>query len=239
MKRKTTTRKRTHKKHKKTTALVVQKPQHAVRLVAIQSPRRKRRNKPRKRHMGMPAALAQWHRDNGHGHKKHRKKPKKHHRKRGGRARRYARRHGRRAIGLARAILPTVPEAVSIGTAALYGKLEGDAAKNKEHILLKVPTPLAIVGRSGNIAVAAWLLGAVTRQPLVRAAATGLVDVAAYQMTRRPEAYGKGGKDDVEFKLAGGTRLGYRRDRTPQIVDRFVNQVGACNDDNDDDDDND
>lgn len=219
-----------------------------VRRADITPTRRTRHKRRKKKPMGMPPALAKWHREHKrhgrkskkshhHHHKKRRSVSRKHHRRRRFHsARRFARKHGPRAIGFMSQLLPTLPEAVSIGAAALYGKLEGDAAKDKNHMLRSVPAPLTVIGRSGNLGLGLWILGALTKQRLVRAAATGVVDIAAYQLTRRPEPYGKSGDEDIDFKLAGAPRLAGRRstvrDPAPEIVDRFLNR-----DDDDDDDD--
>lgn len=166
-----------------------------------------------------------------HSHSKSTKRrPVSHRRRRHHRVRRFARKHGPKALGFLKGLLPTAPEAVSIAAAAVYGKVEGDAVKDTGHILRSVPTPLKVIGRSGNLGLALWILGAVTRQRLVRAAATGVVDVAAYQITRRPEPFGKAGDADVEFKLSGyGRRSG--GDRAAEMVDRYMNGGGSNPDD--------
>jgi hypothetical protein len=191
------------------------------------------RRKHRKHTMGMPPALAKWHREHSRGGGKKRRTRKSSHTShhKSHKSSRRSRRGRKHSLGLLGTLLPTVPEAVSVGTAALYGKFEGDAAKDAKHWLTDVPAPLTTIGRSGNIALGAWIIGALTRQPLIRAGAAGLVNVAAYQYMRRPTAYTD---KDLEFKLSGsGVRLG-RRDPIPELVERHLQ--GPCDDDDDADD---
>jgi hypothetical protein len=124
--------------------------------------------------------------------------------------------------------LPTTEEAIAAGTAGVYGYLEGAAAKDKEHFLAKMPVPIATVGRSGTVALGLWLAGALTRRRFVRCMARGVVDVATYQMFRRPSMFGTGGDKDVEFTLGRLQRLDKR---TPQLVVNYLQR-----DDDDDDD---
>lgn len=139
--------------------------------------------------------------------------------------------HGR-AHDTIQHMLPTVHEAVGIGAAALYGKLEQDASKSadKSHFLYSVPTPLHMVGRSGNLAIGAWLLGALTKQPLIRAGANGLASIAAYQLMRKTQEYTEANQD---FSLQGYSvgaratpRATPRATASARIVDEFLNSNG-------------
>lgn len=127
--------------------------------------------------------------------------------------------------------LPTTEEAIAAGTAGVYGYLEGAASKDKEHVLAKMPVPIASLGRSGTVGVGLWLLGALTRRRFVRCMARGVVDVAAYQMLRRPTPFGKAGENDTEFAIAG-LRSPVDTRRTPGIVEAHLQQ--QLDDDDDD-----
>lgn len=131
-----------------------------------------------------------------------------------------------------RRLLPTADEAISAGTAGVYGFFEGQASKDKDHLLSKMPVPIASIGRSGTVGVGLWILGALTRRRIVRSMARGVVDVAAYQILRRSSPFGKNGDKDVDFTLAGIQRMPIDT-RTPAIIEAHL----QSQDDDDDGDD--
>ena len=160
----------------------------------------------------------------------HRKSHKrKHHR---GHRRHHGGLFGSSGASLRGRFLPTSEEAIAAGTAGVYGYLEGAASKDKEHILAKMPVPIASLGRSGTVAGGLWLLGALTRRRFVRAMARGVLDVTAYQMFRRGQMFGKGGDKDVDFNIAGLRRTNIDT-RTPAMIEAHLAQLD--DDDGDDD----
>ena len=160
--------------------------------------------------------------------KGHRKSHSTHKHKRG---------RGGGAKGLLRGLVPTVDEAISAGAAGAYGFLEGAAAKDKEHFLMKVPVPIASIGRCGTVGLGLWIIGAVAKRRFLRSMARGVVDVASYQLLRRGSPFGKGGAKDVEFTLSGPGSAGCDR-RTPLMIDRHLQAIDR-DDDGDDGDDGD
>jgi hypothetical protein len=198
-------KRRPHKKHKRST------PPHPKR---------------RKRHHPTPAPMAKKKRKSHH--RKSSRKHRSHHRHHGGL-------FGSSGGSLRGRFLPTTEEAIAAGTAGVYGYLEGAAAKDKEHVLAKMPVPIASLGRSGTVGVGLWLLGAVTRKRFLRCMARGVVDVAAYQMLRRPTPFGKAGDKDTEFAIAGLRRAPLDT-RTPAMIEAHLQRLGDDDDDDDGDD---
>ena len=112
------------------------------------------------------------------------------------------------------------------GTAAsfVYGKLEALADKNADHYLNRAPSVISEVGRSGNVALLAWVIGVATKQPLVKAAAAGLINVAAYQYARGAGFTEK----EQKFKLAGPSHRGALPEaRDEVLVERFLRARAA------------
>lgn len=130
-------------------------------------------------------------------------------------------RKGRRrhhAGGLGKYVPPT-PDLISIGTAFAYGKVETAASKDNTHFLQKVPALVPQIGRAGNLGAIAWLGGVVTRHPIVKQVAKGILHVAAYQNGRGPA--GGFTKDAQEFKLG---RPGRGRDEL--MVENYLRRGG-------------
>jgi len=159
--------------------------------------------------------------------KGHRKSHRRHH---------STHKRGRGGIGkgLLRGLVPTVDEAISAGAAGAYGFLEGAAAKDKDHFLMKVPVPIASIGRCGTVGLGLWIIGAVAKRRFLRSMARGVVDVASYQLLRRGSPFGKGGAKDVEFTLSGPGSAGCDR-RTPLMIDRHLQAIDRDDDDDGDD----
>jgi hypothetical protein len=158
-------------------------------------------------------------------HKRHHKTSHKKRRRGGGGG-------GGRGKSLLRQLTPTVDEAISAGTAGVYGFLEGAAAKDKEHFLLKMPVPIASIGRCGTVGLGLYVVGAIAKRRFIRSMARGVIDVAAYQLLRRASPFGKNGDKDTEFTLGA---LGPCDRRTPTIVDRHLAALDDDDDDGDDD----
>lgn len=211
-------RKRHHKKRRE--HVKITSGRNAGRSYAVGSAALKRElRNSRRRHTPHHTTMAKKRKSS------HRKHHRKHHRK-------GSHKHGGVLGGNLRSrFLPTTDEAIAAGTAGVYGYLEGAAAKDKEHVLAKMPVPIASLGRSGTVAVGLWLLGALTRRRFVRCMARGVVDVTAYQMLRRGQMFGKGGDKDVDFNIAGLRRTTIDT-RTPAMIEAHLAQL----DDGDDDD---
>lgn len=119
--------------------------------------------------------------------------------------RRRARRVGRRAHKGINKYLPKTDVLVSLATAYAYGKVEKEADKDAKHFLNTVPALVPQLGRAGNAGAIAWVVGKLTRQPTLTAAAAGVLHVAAYQNGR-----GAGfDKAKQNFTMGAGSR---RRD---------------------------
>jgi hypothetical protein len=126
------------------------------------------------------------------------------------------RRHKRRSHSVGKWI-PDQQKLVSIGTAFAYGKVEAAASKDPGHALNKVPGIIAQIGRAGNLGTGVWLAGVITRHPVVKAVAAGLITVAAYQNGR-----GSGfTKDKQEFSMSG-PGPGHRRNE--MLVEQYIQQ---------------
>jgi len=108
-------------------------------------------------------------------------------------------RHHRGGGSLGR-FLPPTGELIGIGAAFAYGKLEEQADKDKSHFLNQVPAVLPQLGRAGNAALLAWLLGVVTRKPIIKDIARGALSIAAYQQAR-----GKGFAEGQQNFVMGST----------------------------------
>lgn len=116
--------------------------------------------------------------------------------------------------------LPDQQRLVGLGTAFAYGKVEAAATKDTNHVLNKVPNIIAQLGRAGNLGALLWVAGVVTRHPMVKAAASGVLHVAAYQNGRKTGGFSK---DSQEFTLSGpGHRPGRGRDEL--MVERYLQQ---------------
>jgi len=137
-------------------------------------------------------------------------KKRKHHRK--------SSRRRSHAGGFGKYIPPT-PDLISIGTAFAYGKVETAASKDNTHFLGKVPALVPQIGRAGNLGAIAWLGGVVTRHPIVKQVAKGILHVAAYQNGRGPS--GGFTKEAQEFKLG---RPGRGRDEL--MVENYLRRQG-------------
>lgn len=162
--------------------------------------RNKGKSKPRKRHK---------HTTGGHHVKK--RASKKHHRK--------STRRRSHAGALSKYIPPT-PTLIGMGTAFAYGKLERAASTDTTHFINKVPAVVPQIGRTGNIGAIAWLAGVVTRHPVVKSVAAGVLHVAAYQNGR-----GAGfTKDAPDFKMGAPARPGRGRDEL--LVEQYLRNQG-------------
>lgn len=117
--------------------------------------------------------------------------------------------------------LPDQHKLVGIGTAFAYGKVEKAASGDTTHFLNKLPPVIGQIGRAGNLGAMLWLAGVVTRHPMVKAAASGVLHVAAYQN-------GRGGgftKDAPDFKMSGPGRPGRGRDEL--LVEEYMRRKRA------------
>lgn len=120
--------------------------------------------------------------------------------------------------------LPPTHTLIGVGTAFAYGKVEKAASGDTTHFLNKVPNMVPQIGRTGNIGALAWLVGVVTRHPIVKSVASGVLHVAAYQNGR-----GAGfTKDSPDFKMSGpGHRPGRGRDEI--LVENYLNRMRRGN----------
>lgn len=135
----------------------------------------------------------------------------RHHTKSGRKSRR--RTHG----GMGKWV-PDHQKLVAFASAFAYGKVEAAASKDPQHALNKVPPVIAQIGRAGNLGAGAWIAGVITRHPIIKAVASGLITVAAYQNGR-----GSGfTKDAPDFKMSGPGR---RRDE--MLVEEYLRRQGA------------
>jgi hypothetical protein len=113
--------------------------------------------------------------------------------------------------------LPDQHSLVSIGTAFAYGKVEAAASKDTAHFLNKIPAPIVAIGRAGNLGAGVWVAGVVTRHPIVKSVAKGLIHVAAYQNGRNSGGFTK---DSPDFKMSGPGRGGHGRDE--MLVEQYL-----------------
>jgi len=103
----------------------------------------------------------------------------------GGRRRRSGR---RRHHGGGGALMPSRDEMYNMGTAAVYGFIEGKAKKDDSFFLNKLvqKSPIPQIGFAGNVALAARLVnGFVFRHPLLRRFGNVTAEIAFYQMGRQ------------------------------------------------------
>jgi hypothetical protein len=212
-----------HKKRRERVTITSGRNRGKSYAVGTPALKRELRNS-RRRHTQHKTTMAKKKRKSSH----HRKSRKGHHRR--GHHRHHGGLFGASGAGLRSRWIPTGEEAIAAGTAGLYGYLEAAASKDKEHILAKMPVPIASLGRSGTVAGGLWLLGALTRRRFVRCMARGALDVTAYQMFRRGQMFGKGGDQDVDFNIAGLRRQPIDT-RTPAMIEAHLAQL----DDDDDD----
>jgi hypothetical protein len=133
---------------------------------------------------------------------------------------RSVRRHARRAQSGINKYLPKTETLVSLATSYAYGKVEATADKDPKHMLNSVPALVPQLGRAGNAGAIAWLVGVVTRQPTVKAIASGVLHVAAYQNARGAEFT----KDKQTFTMAAGRSS---RGRDEQLVEQYLRNQGA------------
>lgn len=132
--------------------------------------------------------------------------------------------HGRRHHGKLHRFLPSKEQLAGTAASFVYGKLEALADKNADHYLNRAPSVISEVGRSGNVALLAWVIGVATKQPLVKAAAAGLINVAAYQYARGAGFTEK----EQKFKLAGPSHRGALPEaRDEVLVERFLRARAA------------
>lgn len=117
--------------------------------------------------------------------------------------------------------LPDQARLVGLGTAFAYGKVEAAATKDTNHVLNKVPSIIAAIGKAGNLGAMLWVAGVVTRHPMVKAAASGVLHVAAYQNGRKTGGFTK---DSQEFTLSGPWRNGHApgRGRDELMVENYL-----------------
>lgn len=148
-------------------------------------------------------------------HKEHHVAKRRHHKK--GKTRR---RHHTAMGGMGKWI-PDQQRLVAIGSAFAYGKVEAAASKDSTHFINKIPAPIAQIGRAGNLGALLWLGGVITRHPVVKSVATGVITVAAYQNGR-----GAGfTKDSPDFKMSGPGGRGHGQHE--MMVDRYLKQRGG------------
>jgi hypothetical protein len=157
---------------------------------------------------------------------KHHHKTKTHHKKghHVARKRKHSKKGRRRSHvggGMGKYIPPT-NDLISAASAFAYGKLEQAATTDANHMLKKVPALVPQLGRAGNLGAILWLGAIVLRQPIVKAVAKGVIDVAAYQNGRGPS--GMFTKDAQEFRLSG-PRAGRGRDEV--LVEQYLRQQGG------------
>lgn len=164
----------------------------------------------------------------GGGAPKHKRKSKsksrKHHTKKGhhhvARKRKHHKKGRRRShAGGMNKYIPPTNDLISAASAFAYGKLEQAATTDANHVLKKVPALVPQLGRAGNLGAILWLGAIALRQPIVKAVAKGVIDVAAYQNGRGPS--GMFTKDSQEFKLSG-PRVGRGRDEI--LVEQYLRQ---------------
>lgn len=125
----------------------------------------------------------------------------------------------RRASGGMGRWLPDQQRLVGLGTAFAYGKVEAAAAKDPAHLLNKVPGIVAQIGKAGNLGAILWAAGVLTRHPMVKAAASGVLHVAAYQNGRKTGGFSK---ESQEFSLSGPGRHAPGRGRDELMVERYL-----------------
>jgi hypothetical protein len=164
-------------------------------------------------------------RSRGHTHASHheRKSPRKGRRKMAKRRkssfRTRARRVGRRAARGIGKFVPNNQELLTLGTCYAYGKLETAADKDAKHALNSVPTFVPQAGRSGNLAIAAWVAAKLIKKPAVHAIALGVANIALYQQGR-----GSGfaaGKQNFTMGASRSTRA-----RDEQMVENYLQGLG-------------
>lgn len=132
------------------------------------------------------------------------------------------RRRGSGGLGSMGRWIPDQHKLVGMGAAFAYGKVEAAASKDANHIMNKVPNIIGKIGRSGNLGALLWVGAVVTRHPIVKAVASGVLHVAAYQNGRNTGGFSK---DAPEFKLSGYPRqMGHApgRGRDELLVERWM-----------------
>lgn len=103
-------------------------------------------------------------------------------------ARRRRRRGGSRGGG--HSLMPPKHELYDMAGAAAYGFLEGEAKKDANFFLNKLPKPITPLGYAGNVAIAARLANHFfVRSPLLGSFARGVACVAAYQIARQGKLF--------------------------------------------------
>lgn len=157
----------------------------------------------------------------------HHSKSRKHHTKKGhhhvARKRKHHKKGRRRShAGGMNKYIPPTNDLISAASAFAYGKLEQAATTDANHMLKKVPALVPQLGRAGNLGAILWLGAIALRQPIVKAVAKGVIDVAAYQNGRGPS--GMFTKDAQEFRLSG-PRAGRGRDEV--LVEQYLRQQGG------------
>lgn len=87
-----------------------------------------------------------------------------------------------------------------IAAGAVYGIAEKKSKEDATFLLNKLPKPIDALGFAGNTALMLYVAGYFTRNRYVKLAARGTATVAAYQMTRKGEAFKAG---DEHFAVSG------------------------------------
>lgn len=161
--------------------------------------------------------------------KKHHHKAKAHHKKghhHVARKRKHSKKGRRRShVGIGGGVgkyIPPTNDLISAASAFAFGKLEQAATTDANHMLKKVPALVPQLGRAGNLGAILWVGAIVLRQPIMKAVAKGVIDVAAYQNGRGPS--GMFTKDAQEFRLSG-PRNGRGRDEV--LVEQYLRQQGG------------
>lgn len=157
-------------------------------------------------------------------HKKHKSRGKGEHvakrrRRRSGRfsrVKRHARRFGGGVVGR---LVPALPDIISAVTAYGYGSIESSARKDQNHFLNNVPRVITGLGQAGNAGLILWGAGVVTRSPIVRAVARGVLDVSAYQLGARGKMFES---DSEKFTLSG-----YSDDDIAAAVEDYMAQASG------------
>lgn len=116
-----------------------------------------------------------------------------------------AKRKSRRRGGEFQKYIPDNDKLYGIGSAFIYGKVEAAAKSDAKHFLKSVPAMVPQIGRAGNVGALLWLAGIASKHHIVKAVASGVLTVAAYQNGTGAQFT----KDSQDFKMSGPGR---RRD---------------------------
>ncbi len=179
----------------------------------------KRRASKRKRRKGkVPPHLRKYlfksKRRRKHGRRAHKHMARK---RRRSHRRHYSKRRRRSGGGGgARGWIPPREDLHLYAAAAGIGYLESMAAADANHVLNKLPRPVAQLGYTGGTALAAWVIARLTGNRWARLIARGAAAAASYQMGRHGGLFADSSK---AVQMSGEDYLG---DGTEHIIDDHV-----------------